>query len=64
MPEISGAMVLERILEIKPDAKVIISTGHSDEEARQGILSEAKGFVKKPYKLANLAQTVRTVLDL
>lgn len=64
MPRMSGKMVFEKMLEINPDVKVIISSGHSDEYAREGILSQAKGYVKKPYKLDDLAQTVRTVLDL
>ena len=64
MPEMSGKMVLERMLEISPDVKIIISSGHSEKYAREGILSLAKGYVKKPYKLSDLAQTVRVVLDL
>ena len=64
MPRMSGKMVFERMLEINPDVKVIISSGHSDEYAREGVLSKAKGHIKKPYKLTNLAQTVRKVLDL
>jgi len=64
MPKMSGKMVLERMLEINPDVKVIISSGHSEEDAREGLLSRAKGHIKKPYKLSELAQTVRIVLDL
>jgi len=64
MPEMSGQMVFEEMLRINPDVKVIISTGHTDEDARKGILSLAKDFVSKPYKTTDLAQAVRTVLDL
>ena len=64
MPEMSGQMVFEEILKINPDAKVIISSGHSQEDTRQGIFSKAKAWVSKPYRTTDLAQTVRTVLDL
>ena len=63
MPKMSGAAAFERMLEINPKVKVIISTGHSEEDSCKGILSLVKGYVKKPYKLSNLTKTVRTVLD-
>ncbi|MCP4726817.1 MAG: PAS domain S-box protein [bacterium] len=63
MPMLSGEMVLRGMLEINPDIKVIISSGHSEEFAREGILSKAKGNIDKPYKMKDLAETVRTVLD-
>ncbi len=59
----SGKMTYERMIKIKPDVKVIISSGHTTEEAREKVPS-AQGYVKKPYKIADIAQTVRTVLDL
>ena len=64
MPEMSGQTVLEEMLKISPDVKVIVSSGHSQEDTRKGILSKAKSYVSKPYKPTDLAQTVRTVLDL
>ncbi len=64
MPEMFGQTVLDKMLKINPDVKVIISSGHSQEDSRKGILSKAKSYVSKPYKPTDLAQTVRTVLDL
>ena len=63
MPEMSGHMVFEAILQINPDVKVIISSGHGEEDTRQGISSKAKAWVSKPYRTTELVQTVRTVLD-
>ncbi|MCK4965903.1 PAS domain S-box protein, partial [bacterium] len=63
MPEMSGQMVFEKMLKIDPKVKVIISSGHSEEETRKGILSLAKGYLEKPYKIRELAQAVRAVLD-
>lgn len=63
MPRMSGQMVFERMLEIDSDVKVIICSGQSDEDIREGILSRAVGVLKKPYRVNDLAKTVRTVLD-
>ena len=63
MPTMSGQMVFERIRSINPDVKVIICSGQSDEDIREGILSTAGGFLKKPYRVNDLAKTVRAVLD-
>ena len=64
MPKMSGEMLLEKMLEINPDVKVIISSGHSEEDIQEEVLTKAKGYVKKPYKLKNIVQILRTVLDL
>lgn len=63
MPRMSGKMVLEQMFSINPDVKVILSSGQSEEDVREGIFDLAKGYTQKPYKLAELATMVRTVLD-
>ncbi|MCK9272710.1 response regulator [Candidatus Gracilibacteria bacterium] len=63
MPKMSGQEVLEKMLEIKNNVKVIISSGQSDESARVGILSQAKGYVLKPYTLDVLYNTIGDVLN-
>ena len=63
MPNMSGQIVFERIQSINSDVKVIICSGQSDEDIREGILSTAGGFLKKPYRVNDLARTVREVLD-
>jgi len=63
MPRMSGRIVFKRMLSINPDVKVIICSGQSDEDIREGILSSAEGFLKKPYRINNLIRTVRLVLD-
>ncbi len=60
----SGEMVFKKIQEIKQEnVKVIINSGHSEDEVRKGILSEAKGYLTKPYTVSELAETVRRTLD-
>lgn len=64
MPKISGQEVLEKMLEIKNNVKIIISSGQSNGETKQWVLSKAKGNVRKPYTLVTLYDTVREVLDM
>ncbi len=63
MPEMAGQMAFEELLKFDNKVKVIISSVHSEEETRKGILSLAKGYVNKPYRMRELAQAVRTVMD-
>ncbi len=61
MPHMSGKMVIEKLLDIDKDVKIVITSGHSDEEIRK--YSQAKDYVSKPYKLEELTATIRKVLD-
>lgn len=61
MPHMSGKEVIERLLDIDEEVKIIITSGHSDEEIRKYI--QAKDFISKPYKLEDLTATIRKVLD-
>ena len=64
MPRMTGDRLAREILSIRPDTPVILCTGYnkqiSEEEARKiGI----RAFVMKPLTSADLASTVRRVLD-
>jgi len=63
MPELSGEMVFEEMLKLNKNVRVIISSGHGDEETRRGVLALAKGHVNKPYKMKDLIRTVKSALD-
>jgi PAS domain S-box-containing protein len=63
MPKLSGKMVYKRMLKMDPEARVIICSGQSDDNLKEGILSSAGGFLKKPYRVNDLARIVRDVLD-
>ena len=65
MPRLSGPEAAVRILAQSPEAKIIISSGHL---SAAGVLEtmngfSAKAFISKPYRLRDLAVTVRKVLD-
>ena len=64
MPGMGGHLGLEKILEIKPGAKVIIATGYArDDKLEDTLRSGAAGYVAKPYGKADLLTAVRNVLD-
>ena len=64
MPKMTGDRLAQEILEIRPDMPIIICTGYSnrisEESARElGI----RKYIEKPIEMANLARSVREVLD-
>ncbi len=64
MPGMSGLEVFEAIRAIKPDCRVIVSTGYAQKETvsdlvRQGVES----IVQKPYRAGTLSVVIRRVLD-
>jgi PAS domain S-box-containing protein len=64
MPGMGGHKCLQEIFSMKPSAKVIIASGYSiNGQARKTMESGAKGFVGKPYELADLLNKIREVLD-
>ena len=64
MPGIGGTQCLQRLLEINPEAKVIIASGYSvDGEFERVSEIGAKAFINKPYHVQDLLKTIRGVLD-
>ena len=62
IPKISGKKLLEKIIKINPDAKVIISSGQSREDMEE--FDTAKGFLTKPYHIEDLVSLVRNTIDM
>ncbi|MBN2125135.1 MAG: response regulator, partial [Deltaproteobacteria bacterium] len=63
MPGMGGKRCLEKILEVDPEAAVLISSGHSiNGPTRETIESGAKGFIAKPYQVTDMLQSVYDVL--
>ncbi len=63
MPKTSGFTCLERLLEIDPEIKVIMSSGQVTRKIRDDVLKAGgKGFIAKPYRIEALLATIRAVL--
>jgi two-component system cell cycle sensor histidine kinase/response regulator CckA len=63
MPGISGGETFDRLREINPDIRVLLSSGYSiNGEARTIMDRGCNGFLQKPFQLEKLSQKVREVL--
>lgn len=64
MPIMGGKKCLEWLLQIDPQAKVVISSGYSPEETVKEVLEGgAKNFIHKPFNMKEMLRVVRKVLD-
>jgi DNA-binding NarL/FixJ family response regulator len=63
MPGLSGEETLPELRKIRPELKVLVSSGYSEGEAMAMFKGqEVSGFVQKPYTPAGIAAKVRLVL--
>ena len=64
MPGIGGGETYDRIKEINPDMKVLLSSGYSINGQATEILERGcNGFLQKPFTLKELSTSIREVLD-
>lgn len=65
MPEMDGVETFQRMIQIKPDVKVILCSGYSPEEIKvrftKGCIPAA--FLKKPYGLSALKSAICQVIQ-
>ena len=63
MPGMDGIQTLERVLQIDPDAQVILLTGHgSVQAARDAMRAGAADFLEKPADFSELMQKIRAAI--
>jgi len=59
-----GAGVFELLKAIRPEVRVLISSGYSpDAEAARGLAERVEGFLPKPYELSQLKTAVAKALS-
>ena len=64
MPGMSSSDTYDRMKEIDPDIKVLLSSGYSIEGEAKDILNRGcDGFIQKPFKMKELSQKLREILD-
>jgi len=64
MPHMSGVQLAERFRDIRPEARVLFTSGYTDGAVLHGgSLGQDAAFLQKPYSAAALAGKVREVLD-
>ncbi len=63
MPGMDGCEVMQQILSVNSDAKILLSSGRITESgAEEAIAKGAVGFIQKPYRMNNLLQKIGEVL--
>jgi len=64
MPNMGGGEIFDRLKEINPNIKVLLSSGYSiDGEATKILERGCNGFIQKPFDVKQLSQTIRAILD-
>jgi PAS domain S-box-containing protein len=64
MPEMGGSELAERIREKQPDARILFTSGYTEDAAmRQSFLQAGESFIEKPFTPASLSRRTREVLD-
>jgi YesN/AraC family two-component response regulator len=63
MPGMTGKELAERQKALRPEMKVLYTSGYTDDViARRGILEPGMFYIPKPYSPQALAEKVRAVL--
>ena len=64
MPGMGGGETFDRLKEIAPDLKVLLSSGYSiDGEATEILARGCEGFIQKPFNIEALSLKIREILD-
>jgi PAS domain S-box-containing protein len=64
MPRMNGVEALQRIHQINAQARVVLMSGYSEQEATKQIAyTQLAGFLEKPYTMTTLLETIRQVLS-
>jgi two-component system, cell cycle sensor histidine kinase and response regulator CckA len=64
MPEMGGPDLAGRLVELRPDMKVLCMSGYTDDAAvRHGMADAAFAYLQKPLTVDGLTKKVRDVLD-
>ena len=64
MPDMGGGETYDRMREINPDVKVLLSSGYSMNGEASAILARGcDGFIQKPFTMNDLSSKIRVILD-
>jgi len=63
MPRMDGAETFRELRRLRPDVRVIMSSGYNEQEVSQQFVGKGlAGFIQKPYQLKTMAEKIREVL--
>ncbi len=62
MPHLDGEQCFRELRQLKPDVKVIMSSGYNEQEVTRRFVGKGlAGFIQKPYKLSVLKEAIRAM---
>ena len=62
MPHMDGEQCFRELHQIKPDVKIIMSSGFNQQEVTQKFVGKGlAGFIQKPYKLSVLREAIQKI---
>jgi len=65
MPVTGGGESFDRMKEMNPEVKVLLSSGYSiDGEAKEIIKRGCNGFIQKPFTMEKLSNQIKSILDM
>jgi CheY-like chemotaxis protein len=63
MPHLDGEQTFRELRLIKPDLKVIMSSGYNEQEVTQKFVGKGlAGFIQKPYKFSTLRNVLKDIV--
>ena len=63
MPGMTGRELAEKAAQLRPDMKILMMSGYTDEISKAGFLHPGLHFIEKPFTSNSLALKIREVLD-
>lgn len=64
MPDMGGKETYDRLKEINPDIKILLSSGYTINGGAREVMDQGcNGFIQKPFNLKELSQGIREILN-
>jgi PAS domain S-box-containing protein len=64
MPDVGGSDVFDHIRKLRPDAKILLSSGYNMDFQASSLLGQGcNGFIQKPFNLKAFSAKIREILD-
>ena len=64
MPRMSGQQTLVKLRRMRPHVKVLLTSGHSEQEVSRAFEGKkAAAFIQKPFRASELIDRIQQVVD-